>query len=948
MNFCRIIISRSKKHILLILLLLINSCSHLTSSIAPTFSFLWINERHELEAILPPSYDASTSVSLTVENFKKHYQLKDDQGNHLSIVRLRYSGSNRVQLISGQLLDLSRNYYLLPIGGSKLYAYPSRQYLNKYYYFKNHLGAKKEDHRWTLTLWSPTATDVVVRIYRADDQRRLVMKLPLTATKPGLWEISIDELKFEGKKLSGYHYQYEIFALGEKRFSPDPYSFALATNWKKTSHEIKSTFVDIEELKKKYILHRYRQNKDLLSKNKQFIGHETNIRDLTIAPESLASQEQKGTYTGVLSAIPQFKKLGITHLQLMPLAFFPTVEEKATAYQSFLTPYNQLNYNWGYDTQHFFAPSGFYSQVPQSAQKKMEELKEMVNTLHQNDIGVILDIVFNHLYDGESFENAAPGCYLRRDQSGVISKKSGAGYSVESRNFMTRRMIIDAVEFWHRFYGINGFRFDLMSFIDRETLLHIRKRLGPDVILYGEGWNFTDLPKAEASTMHNLPDSTFGAFNGEARDSIIGSQHRPGVVLGNSELIPQVKSVIIGALKNAPRHYTGLSQDSFHHFTTRADQNIIYLDIHDGPTLWDKVDALSALPQDQRILRIKQAYAVLLTGLGRPIFQAGSEMGRSKKSIGTGKKGDQEVSTIFTGKENANLPLQANSYRHWDETNSFPWKNLNKEKDITSYLSKVIKLRQALPHLHYTSEDDIFRHVQFLDAHRDTNKKDKKKDSVSAYQAFSQLEDLKIKFIGGPSNQTMYIAGELHPSFRVSEDHKNPDINPFILNFDSGGNAILTLSKTQIQDCDFEAWSSPTALNFKLVSTAGKWDTLAYAYDAMGNNSIQLESIPQSRELTINLKTMNASGDELEKEINSQGYIAYQITGDHNYKKIVIVHNFSDEPKVVKLTWITPTSKILLDELDASIAGIRESSIKLLDGELLIPPHQSTIVASKN
>lgn len=908
----------------LFMLLILSSCSHFNNEEIDLPIFSWIDETYQLELV----FDSLENDDLyQLEIFNKLIRLKDDQGKVIPVARVRSHGKNKITVITGVNLDLSRNYYF-QINGDRVYAYPSKEYLNKYYQYQGPLGVNKSADGWTFTLWSPTATDITLRLYRSDDQRRLLAKRPMSILTPGVWQIHLDPRSLSLDSLEGLNYQYEIFALGEKKLAADPYSYSLAAYDVRTKDPLKSSIVDIERIKKKYVLNRPQTNKQIL-KDKKFVGYETHLRDLTISPSSSAPDELKGTYLAAPSSIEHLKDLGITHIQLMPLAFFASVNERDHSYQSLLSPYDQINYNWGYDTQHFFSLSGYYSSSPHSPSSRIEEFRKMVHSFHKNNIGVIMDVVFNHLYDGLKFENAAPGCYLRRDRDGAISKASGAGFTFDSTIFMGRRMIIDSLDFFHNFYHVNGFRFDLMSFIDRETLILAQKRLGDDVLLYGEGWNSTDLPKSLASTMHQLPTDQFGAFNDQARDSIIGQLGQKGVVLGNSSLIPAVKSVISGSVQNMNKVWAGLSSNRFHHFAKAPQNSYIYLDIHDGPTLWDKVDALSSLSSDERIERIKQAYAVLFTSQGTPILHAGSEMGRTKPT----NSQDKEISTIFYGQEFNKRPLQANSYRHGDDTNAIDWKLIKSPKNITSYIRQLIEVRNRYDHFSLKSKEELIKRMHFVGANNDIIELSKGK----TFTKFQDLDALTLHFINGPKEKLMYIAGEIHPDYITKDSGKNPKINDFKIQFDSKGNGEITLSKQTLEDCNYDVWSDPDALNIKLINTPGLWDTIPNAYEGMGNNTISITSVSQEMSATIDLSKMNASSDDWKNiKQDAQNYIAYIIKGKNaSEKSMLIIHNFS------------PRSVTIEDNLIKNgeiIFKIKDEPVFINNGKATVSAHQSVIV----
>lgn len=120
------------------------------------------------------------------------------------------------------------------------------------------------------------------------------------------------------------------------------------------------------------------------------------------------------TANGSSSGLAYIKELGVTHVELLPVNDFAGVDEEK--------PLDA--YNWGYNPLHFFAPEGSYASNPHDPQTRKTELKQMINTLHQHGLRVILDVVFNHVYKRENspFEKTVPGIFPARRMWDAIKR----------------------------------------------------------------------------------------------------------------------------------------------------------------------------------------------------------------------------------------------------------------------------------------------------------------------------------------------------------------------------------------------------------------------------------------------------------------------------------------------------------------------------------------------
>ena len=116
-----------------------------------------------------------------------------------------------------------------------------------------------------------------------------------------------------------------------------------------------------------------------------------------------------------------------------------------------------------------------------------------MKALHDNDISVVMDVVYNHVYNASSFcfNKIVPDYFSRIDASGGYSNGSGCGNDTASERSMVKKYIVDSVSYWADEYHIDGFRFDLVGLLDTDTVNEIVTEVHkdhPNVIFYGEGW----------------------------------------------------------------------------------------------------------------------------------------------------------------------------------------------------------------------------------------------------------------------------------------------------------------------------------------------------------------------------------------------------------------------------------------------------------------------------
>jgi len=358
---------------------------------------------------------------------------------------------------------------------------------------------------------------------------------------------------------------------------------------------------------------------------------------------------------------------------LLPVADFYTVDELNPA----------AHYNWGYDPLNYNTPEGWYSTDPTDGVARIRELKQLVQSLHNNNLGVILDVVYNHtgLIFESYFNQTVPGYFYRFNQQGTFSDGSGCGSELATEREMVRRYIVDSVAYWAEEYHIDGFRFDLMGLIDIETMNQIRHRLDtidPKIFLYGEGWSAGESPlpdqlravKANTSQLDRI-----ASFCDDMRNGLKGSpfdRNNAGFISGITLREEQLKFAITAAVEHNQIIYDFVNT-SRHPWAKSPAQCINYVSCHDNLTLFDKLQYSCPEAGPETVERMARlAFGIILTSQGVPFIHAGDEMLRSKGG-------------------------HHDSYRSPDYINQIDWGRKAEYPGLVNFMKSSIELRRQHP-----------------------------------------------------------------------------------------------------------------------------------------------------------------------------------------------------------------------------------------------------------
>jgi pullulanase len=420
------------------------------------------------------------------------------------------------------------------------------------------------------------------------------------------------------------------------------------------------------------------------------IIYELHVRDLSMDASSGFPAAQKGKYiaftntntshNGQKTGVAAIKDLGVTHVELLPIFDFATVDE------------NNPTFNWGYDPQNYNVPEGSYSADPTNPKLRITELKSAILALHKQGLRINMDAVYNHVSNASSFSQnlIVPNYFFRRDDNGNLTSGSGCGNDVASERPMVRKFIVDSVKYWANEYNMDGFRFDLMGLMDIKTINEITtalNKIDPTILVIGEGWNMGTLPANQRANQLNIEKlSRVSHFNDQIRDGIKGSvfdSADTGFATGKFTSKMNVMAGIVGNIDYSTEIVTKWT-------TTTPGQSVNYVESHDNMTLVDKIKASVKDANPSDIAQLSQfATSIAFLSQGLPFMQAGQEFLRSKG-------GD------------------TNSYKSSDLVNSLKWSTKATNASTVKFYQGLIALRKAHPAFRMTTTDQVRKNLAFL------------------------------------------------------------------------------------------------------------------------------------------------------------------------------------------------------------------------------------------
>ncbi|MBF0406978.1 MAG: hypothetical protein HQM10_06480 [Candidatus Riflebacteria bacterium] len=483
------------------------------------------------------------------------------------------------------------------------------------------LGFSVSNGKTHFSVYSPDATEIALVIFEKPEDKT-GQGHRMVKDQQGIWSASVDG------ELYGKYYGFladgpkgDGFLFDAKRLLSDPCALA------NVDHDGKSIILqtDFQWTDKGFVT----------PAAKDLVIYELHVKDLTSHSSSGVSEKNRGKYLGMLEGkgsdriLGHIQELGVNAVELLPCHEFDN---------NFA---GHPNY-WGYMTSHFFAPECSYASAKNGAAVK--EFKQLVNGFHNAGIAVIMDVVYNHTTEGN--EKGIPINFKGLDNAGYYrltpDKKyymngTGCGNEFRSDNPMTRKYILDSLKYWVNEYHVDGFRFDLGTIIDKETMSAIIRELPPHVILVGEPWA-ADWERNQWGK-GDFKNTKLGKWNDDFREKVRG---------------------FMGGEPNRNDLLTVLAGSCFW-WAAKPTESVNYIECHDGATVFD-------LFKDKN--RIKLGAVALLTAQGIPMIHSGQEYMKSKKG-------------------------NNNSY---DQDNDINWLNYSdkkKNRDIFDFYRGLIALRKT-------------------------------------------------------------------------------------------------------------------------------------------------------------------------------------------------------------------------------------------------------------
>ncbi|HBM15942.1 MAG TPA: type I pullulanase [Lentisphaeria bacterium] len=707
----------------------------------------WLDDYNKITIKLPSEikFDSKTQNRFEVIDFDK---------NSYAIASVSPKSGEKtdksdtaVITLTNKLPDIISRYFVV-VDKKDTYLIIARNVLNNqdFQYKGEDLGFIYKPIGTEFRIWAPLALGVSVKIYDYynSGNDKFSEKQAMFILEKGVWK------GFISGDLKGKYYLYEITQRYDGKIRTllvqDPYSRASAVN------SGKSLIFDMEEVNKSVLgwnSDRYVR----LNNNVDAVINELHLRDYTISPTSGIDLPLRGKYLGLAqynsqnnarssTGLDNLIELGVTHVQILPTFDYGTGDEA------------EMNncytwYNWGYDPVLYNSPEGSYARNPNDI-FRLIEYKTLIQTLHSNSIGVIFDGVYNHTFKTgfksrfSVFDKIVPYYFYRVGDDGKYYNGSSCRNDIATERPMVRKFILDSTKYWVKEFHVDGFRFDLMGLMDKETVVDVHnmiKAMNPNAIIYGEGWNIpTGIDESQRMIQENVQKTGVGAFNDGIRNCLVGNiliNKSLGYVQGadTQRVLEKLKKQIQGAI-------TGGNEKKQIPVAT-PNESINYAGCHDNLCLWDKIKAsLPKDPDDKTLKRAMLALGCVITSQGIPLFYEGDEFGRSK----------QGNDNSF----NCNEPF----------VNPINWDIKTKNMKMFDFVKGLIAIRKAHPAFRMTDTMMIQSSMRFFTM--------PKSDSIIAYALINNAngDSWKTIIVAFNNTDSEFILNVVGKWFVVVKGHR--------------------------------------------------------------------------------------------------------------------------------------------------------------------------------
>lgn len=590
-------------------------------------------------------------------------------------------------------IDYSASYKVelrFKIGGAKQaritkdLIFGSKTFEDTYNYDGNDLGAIYSSSSTSFKVWSPSSTEIKLRIYESGTPKSVdsskgndsYQEYAMSKGDKGVFSYTL-----EGDQAGKYYTYVVTNDLYTSKEIVDPYAKSCGVNglrgmivdFSKTNPEGWDSFTPLSIDRKAMVV--YETHVADITSSSTWTGTNANKKLFNGAYESGTTYAEGET--AVKTGFDHIKELGVNAVQLLPI--FDQANDET-----------DMTFNWGYNPLNYNCVEGGYSSNPYDGYTRIKELKTLIKTYGEAGMNIIMDVVYNHVngLSGSNFDVLMPGYYFRYTNSDQVSNGSGCGNETASEHYMMRKFIEDSVCYWAKEFKLGGFRFDLMGLHDLKTMNSVvakAKQIKSDIVIYGEPWKggtSTLKDSDSAAQINGANYEGYGAFNDIMRDALIKGGLNAVTDLGwvtNASKTTSMTDVSYG-IKGITNSAKRISD---------PDKTVNYVTCHDNYTLHDRVKVTNKNYSDDVIKKMNiLANSIVMTSQGTSFMLSGEEMLRSKKYTDNGK-------TVYSG----------NSYNLSYETNELDYSLKIKNLDMFETYKKLISLKKNLDGLHLNKDE---------------------------------------------------------------------------------------------------------------------------------------------------------------------------------------------------------------------------------------------------
>ena len=520
----------------------------------------------------------------------------------------------------------------------------------------------------TFTVFAPNAQSLNIEIFGSLDATSPSRTVPMRQGENSIWEASTAKSEVEGS-----FYSYSVTLRGERQ--PKRVADPAAVNH--VGRPDRTRVTDPRSTDPPGF--RPIPRPSFSGEMKDAVIYELHVQAFTAGGGT--THRQPGKYLGVVetgttlssarsvtTGLDHLKELRVTHVQLMPVSEFVPA------------PGSKGGYDWGYWPLAWMTPRGDFAST-KDGDVRLREFKQMVQALHAEGIGVIVDLPLAQLSVQTSIESIAPGAFTFPDVKGRPATIGDQAYRIDSTAPAARALMLQTVRFWMEEMGADGVRIEGLGHIDMKTaeeILATARAINPAALIYGTPWGSGPSPHGQTTDKAALAGTGVAAYNDTYRDALKGEPL--GSIMG-----------FVQEPRSSARKVEGLIAGSIDEFATSPNDVLNLLTDHDGCTLWDKLAATTNLPDQERMKVHLLAQGILLVTQGGVLLNGGDELIWSRNGDCWGWEAGLQV-------------------------NITPWANKARYRFSTEYLAGLIALRREHPVFRLGSAEEIRTRVRFLPA----------------------------------------------------------------------------------------------------------------------------------------------------------------------------------------------------------------------------------------